>query len=265
MVARRVEEGFRISVGGWALDPAAEPLLRLASVVKVDFNFGTLDLVRAMARRDELHARGATLIAGRVNTRGELEECRRLGFDAFQGEFLAQPACIARRRTPTFRMAALAEAVNANGEGAFEQLERLICRDVGLAHRFLRLADSAFYARRARVRSVRDALARLGAEAVRRWSLMLALAGLTDTSSETARVLLGVGLHRARVCQLLARQELADDPDRAFTVGLLSILPGLVDRPIDELVAELPVDERLAAALIDHLGAEGRLLAAMIA
>jgi len=258
-------EGFGVAVGGWALDPAAEALLELATTIKVDFDFGTLDLVRAVARRDELHARGATLIASRVQTRGELEECRRLGFDAFQGEFLAQPASIAGKRTPTVRMAALAEALNATGQTAFEQLERLICRDVGLAHRFLRLADSALYARRARVRSIRDALARLGADAVRRWALMLTLVGVTDTSSQAARVLLGVGLHRARVCELLARQELNADPDRAFTAGLLSVLPGLVDRPMDELVAELPVDDRLASALIDHLGAEGRLLAAMIA
>ena len=264
-IGHRVDEGFGISVGGWALDPAAEALLRLATVVKVDFDFGTLDLVRAVARRDELHARGAALFAGRVQTRGELEECRRLGFDAFQGEFVAQPARIGGRQTPTVRMVAVAQALNATGEGAFEQLERLIGRDVGLAHRFLRLADSAFYARGARVRSIRDALSRLGADAVRRWALMLTLAGVTDTSSETARVLLGVGLHRARTCELLAGHEVHADPDAAFTVGLLSVLPGLVDRPMDELVAELPVDERLAAALVDHLGAEGRLLAAMIA
>jgi c-di-GMP phosphodiesterase len=258
-------EGFSVGVGGWALGPGGEALLQLAATIKVDFDFGALDLVRAVARRDELHARGATLIAGRVQTRGELEECRRLGFDAFQGEFMAQPALVARRRTPTFRMAAVAEALNATGDGAFEQLERAISADVGLAHRFLRLADSAVYARRARARSVRDALARLGAQAVRRWALMLALAGLTDTSSQTARVLLSIALHRARVCELLARQELAEDPDRAFTAGLLSVLPALVDRPIDELVAELSVDDRLAGALLDHLGAEGRLLAAMIA
>ncbi len=259
------DEGFGVGVGGWALDPAAEPLLQLATTIKLDFDFGTLDLVRAVARRDELHARGATLIAGRVQTRGELAECRRLGFDAFQGAFLAQPASVAGRRTPTVRMAALAEALKATGQSAFERLEQLICRDVGLAHRFLRLADSAFYASRSGVRSIRDALARLGADAVRRWIMVLALAGLTDTSSQTARALLGIGLHRARVCELLARQELAADPDAAFTAGLLSVLPGLVDRPIDELVDELPIDARLTGALMDHVGAEGRMLAAMIA
>lgn len=265
VVGRLVEEGFGVGVGGWALGPDAEPLMRLATAVKVDFDFGTRDLTQLVAQRDALHAHGATLIAAHVQTRGEYEEARRLGFDAFQGAYLARPAEVAGRRAPTRRMAALAAVVTATGPGAFEDLERLIVQDVGLAHRFLHLAGSAFYASRARVRSVRDALARLGADAVRRWALMLVLAGLTDSPSDTARHLLGVGLHRARICELLAGQDPDACPDRAFSAGLLSILPGLVDQTMQEVVAELPLEERLASALTQHEGGEGRMLAAVIA
>jgi EAL and modified HD-GYP domain-containing signal transduction protein len=162
-------------------------------------------------------------------------------------------------------MGMLAAVVTATGPGAFEDLERLIVQDAGLAHRFLQLAGTAFYASRARVRSVRDALARLGAEAVRRWALMLVLAGLTDSSSDAHRHLLGVGLHRARICELLATQDANACPDRAFSAGLLSILPALVNHTMDQLVAELPLDGRLARALTQHEGREGRMLAAAIA
>src|SRR5579875_2826524 len=93
-----VGAGFEIGVGAWAIDGGAEPLLRLASVVKLDFRFGTRELALLMTRRDELHARGATLIAGQVQTWGEYERCLGLGFDAFQGEYLAHPAPIDRRR-----------------------------------------------------------------------------------------------------------------------------------------------------------------------
>jgi c-di-GMP phosphodiesterase len=265
IAGRLVEQGFGVGVGGWGLEPDAEPLLRLATAVKVDFDFGTRELTQLVAQRDALHTQRATLIAAHVQTRGEHEEARRLGFDAFQGAYLAQPADVAGRRTPTHRMAALAAVLTATGPGAFEDLERLIAQDAGLAHRFLHLAGSAFYARRARVRSIRDALARLGAEAVRRWALMLVLAGLADSSSDAARHLLGVGLHRARICELLIGQDPDGSPDRAFSAGLLSILPGLVDKPIHELVAELPLDERLADALTQHTGPEGAVLAAAIA
>jgi EAL and modified HD-GYP domain-containing signal transduction protein len=264
-VHRVVEGGFGVGVGGWALEPGAETLLALTTTVKVDFDFGTLDLNRLLARRDELRARAVTLIADHVGTHGEYEECRRLGFDAFQGEFLAQPTGLAARRTPTARMASLAGVLRATGPRAFEELEQIISQDAGLAHRFLRLADCALYARRARARSVRDALARLGALAVRRWALMLLLARLSDTSSSTARHLLGLGLHRARTCELLARQDARAYADVAFTAGLLSVLPALIDQPMNELLANLPIDDRLVGALVHHAGPEGRLLAATIA
>jgi EAL and modified HD-GYP domain-containing signal transduction protein len=260
-----VQQGFGVGLGGWALAPGAEPLVRLATAVKVDFDFGTRHLTQLVAQRDALHAQGATLIAAHVQTRGEHEEARRLGFDAFQGAYLGQPAAVTARLTPTQRMDALAAVLTATGPGAFEDLERLIVQDAGLAHRFLHLAGSAFYASRARVRSVHDALARLGADAVRRWVLMLVLAGLADSSSETDRHLLGVGLHRGRICELLAGQDPEASADRAFSAGLLSVLPGLVDQPMPELVAELPIDETLARALTHHEGREGRMLAAAIA
>ncbi len=259
-----VRDGFGLAVGGWALAPDFEPLLDLARVIKVDFDFGTLDLARLVTRRAELQARGMTLIATGLQTRGEYDECLRLGFDGFQGGYLAQPSGLPGRRTPTFRLDALAALLGATGPGAFEDIERLICQDAGLAHRFLRLADSAFYTARAPVRSVRDALLRLGAAPVRRWVLLLILAGLTDSRSGAARHLLGVGLHRARLCELLARQAAAC-PERAFTIGLLSILPALLDQPIEELLAELPLDEQVSAALIDHRAPEGALLVAAIA
>ena len=260
LVEGLVEHGFGVGLGGWALVPGAEPLVRLATAVKVDFDFGTRHLTQLVAQRDALHAQGATLIASHVQTRGEHEEARRLGFDAFQGD-LAQPADIAGRRTPTQGMAALTAVLTATGRGAFEDLERLIMQDAGLAHRFLHLAGSAFYARRARVRSVRDALARLGADAVRRWALMLVLAGLADSSSDVTRHLLGVGLHRGRICELLAGHDSEASSDRAFSAGLLSVLPGLVDQPMEALVAELPLDEMLSRALTHHQGREGRTIA----
>ncbi|HEY5431043.1 MAG TPA: HDOD domain-containing protein [Solirubrobacteraceae bacterium] len=257
-------DGFDLGVGGWALAPEFAPLLELARVIKVKFDFGTLDLARLAPRRAELQARGVTLIATGLETRGEYEECHRLGFDGFQGGYLAEPSGVPGRRTPTFRLAALAALLDATGPGAFEDIERLICQDAGLAHRFLRLADSAFYTARDRVRSVREALLRLGAGPVRRWALLLLLAGLTDSSSPTDRHLLGVGLHRARLCELLVREDTAACPDRAFTAGLLSILPALLHQPLEPLLDELPVDERLSAALIGHHGPEGVLLAAAL-
>jgi EAL and modified HD-GYP domain-containing signal transduction protein len=52
-------------------------------------------------------------------------------------------------------------------------------------------------------------------------------------------------------------------PDRAFTVGLFSLLGALVRRPLPDVLAQLPFDERTTAALLHRDEPEGRLLRAI--
>ena len=84
-VGRLVEQGFGVGVGGWGLEPDAEPLLGLATAVKVDFDFGTRELTQLVAQRDALHARRATLIAAHVQTRGEHTRPGGWGSTPFRG------------------------------------------------------------------------------------------------------------------------------------------------------------------------------------
>jgi EAL and modified HD-GYP domain-containing signal transduction protein len=198
------------------------------------------------------------LLAEKVETRSEYEHCRALGFDAFQGFFFAQPVLVEGGTVPTHRLTSLAELAQA-GDADFEELERLITQDAGLAYKLVRLANSAYVGSRKAVASVREALTLMGTINVRHWSVMLALAGFTDRPQH----LLATGLLRARQCELLARRPV--DPAVAFTVGLFSILPALVGTTMESLVEELPFDERLSGALLAQDGEEGALLAGVLA
>ncbi len=77
--------------------------------------------------------------------------------------------------------------------------------------------------------------------------------------------LLALGLQRARTCELLAGHLRSASPNRCFTVGLLSVLDALVNQPLLELLAYLPLDERINRALLHGEGAEGRLISAVTA
>ena len=69
---------------------------------------------------------------------------------------------------------------------------------------------------------------------------------------------------RARMSELLA-PSMSASRDRAFTTGLFSLLDAMTGRPMAELVTELPFDDRLAEALLDHTGPEGKVLLATLA
>jgi EAL and modified HD-GYP domain-containing signal transduction protein len=253
------DAGFRIALDGFRYAPGLEPLLELASVVKLDI----LALSGSALHKQvtALRGRGLTLIALKVESREEYEACRAMGFDGFQGYFFAEPAVVSGQTAPTHRLGALTELVAPGRKASFEEIERVISQDVGLSHKLVRLASSASIGARQPVSSVRKALILLGTVAVRRWAMLLALSGLTDRPQH----LLSVGLVRARLCELLAGAHPLAAPDRAFTVGLFSVVDALLGKPMQALLDELPFDGRITHALLDHDGPEGRLLAAVLA
>jgi len=253
------DAGFKIALDGFRLSPGLEPLLALANVVKLDIR--ALSGATLVKQVNELRGRGLTLIALKVESREEYEACRAMGFDGFQGYFFAEPAVVSGPTAPTHRLGALTQLIAPDRQASFEEIERVISQDAGLAHKLVRLASSAFVGTRTQVASVRQALILLGTVAVRRWAMLLALSGLTDRPQH----LLTVGLVRARLCELLAAAHPVAAPERAFTVGLFSVVDALLGKPMQALLDELPFDSRITHALLDHDGPEGRLLAAALA
>jgi EAL and modified HD-GYP domain-containing signal transduction protein len=256
-VHQLAERGACIVLDGVAFDPAIEPLLDLAWGVKLDLAVhgpeGLREQVAALRGRD------LVLIATSVATPDDLALCRRLGFAAFQGAFVAEPEIVPGRAVPTRRLDELSALADLQGSVTFEDVERTIVRDVGLSHKLLRFANSALFARSQRVGSVREAMMLLGARGVRRWATVLVLAGMPDQP----HVLLVTSLVRARTCELLS-----DDParrDRAFTVGMFSVINRLLGLPMREALDALPLSDDVVAALLRGEGGEGRSLRTVLA
>ncbi|MBV8218324.1 MAG: HDOD domain-containing protein [Solirubrobacterales bacterium] len=253
--------GFQIAIVGVIQAGAGEALWKLASAVKLDARAvaGGGDEVNDLLARLRRH--GLRLIAERVETPEQYEATRALEFDAYQGQYFAAPGSIREVVAPTHRLGALMSLTHATTGASLEDLERHICEDPGLSYRFVRLANSAFYAGRTPVGSIRQALMRLGSAAVSRWIMLFALSKMTDRPQH----LLNTAVHRARLCELLAHEYPDTVPERAFSAGLFSVLDALLGRPMRELITDLNLDDRLAGAITDHRGPEGRLLATVMA
>lgn len=256
-VARLAARGACIAVDGYVHRPGLEPLLDAAWGVKLDLAALGADGLRAQV--EALRGRDLVLIATSVDTNADFSMCRELGFAAFQGTFVAEPEVVPGRAVPTQSLAALGTLADVSSSIEFEDLERAIVRDIGLSHKLLRYANSAVFARRQRVGSVREAMMLLGARPVRRWATVLAIAGMPDQP----HALLVTALVRARMCELLS-----DDPartDRAFTVGMFSVINRLLGLPMREALDMLPLDDDVVGALLRGEGAEGRSLRTVLA
>jgi c-di-GMP-related signal transduction protein len=75
----------------------------------------------------------------------------------------------------------LAALAATDVDTSLETLEGIVRRDAGLSHKLLRYANSAHVSPLRPIASLRHALTMIGAVAIRRWGLLLALSGLRAT------------------------------------------------------------------------------------
>ena len=201
------------------------------------------------------------LIAEKIETRAEMRFCKELGFEGFQGYFLSRPEIIPGTRstvdlsTLTLLIESCRDPLTGN-----PAIARQVGQNATLSYRLLQAAKSCFDEGQAPITSVDEAVDFLGAGFVSRLASLFLGAGATQQPSYR---LLGA-LQRARMCELLAASTPPEFAGQSYLVGLLSALDLLLDKPIDAIIAPLPLAEELKAAITRHAGPLGRLLEAVI-
>jgi EAL and modified HD-GYP domain-containing signal transduction protein len=258
-VARLRAEGYRIALDDFVFRPELAPMLELADIVKLDaLALGTAGLEAQVAL---LWPYRVELVAEKVETHDVLGACRELGFTRFQGYFLSKPRVLSTERVSAetaLRMQLIAQLNDRDAD--FDRLSEVIASDVALTYRMLRYINSAYIGLRRPVGSIREALIELGSQRVRSWATLL----LISEAATGRRDLAAIALHRADMCEALAAVT-GDDRQTGFTVGLLSVVDALLDCALDEALADLPIDEEVAAALLRGEGNLGDLLGRVIA
>jgi c-di-GMP phosphodiesterase len=248
------ERGFRFALDDFVWSEQAAPLIELCDYVKLDVLTYSADELSSVVRR--LRPTTVQLLAEKVETIEQFDTCRALSFGYFQGYLLSRPTVLSRRSLDSTRLACLRLlAVLAKEDYDIGDAEAAIRSDPGLTLRILRTVNSAASGLRRKVSSVREAVLLLGPRTLIGWVLLISMTGLDAGSA----VNVDVALTRARMCELLAPRA-AVSPDAAFTVGLVASLDLLLGLPLAEAVADLPLDNEVSAAVLDHAGGLGAVL-----
>lgn len=256
-VRRLAGLGYSIALDDFLYRPELEPLVELADVVKIDLL--ALDDAALREHVAQLRRHPLRLLAEKVENAEQHALCMELGFDYFQGYYYARPNVVKGRRMPANQLALLQLlAALRDPDVSDTELENLIGQDVSLAWRLLRYINSARFGLSREIDSIRQAIALLGRQNVIRIASLLLMAKIGDKPPE----LMMTALIRAH----MARRLCGDcDPDTCYTAGLFSVLDALLDRPMAELLEELPLSEDLSRALRDRTGPVGDVLATVIA
>lgn len=254
-LAEHTDAGFPLALDDYIGLPQQQELLPYVQTVKVDLP--GLSYAQLADILEPLRTSGHQVVAEKVETPEQLENCKRLGFDLFQGYLLSRPVVhnqgvLAPSRAMCLR---LLSTLADSGAETYD-IRRQVESDPALSLRLLRAASlgAAGGVRRA-MKSVTEAIVLLG---VRRLSALVILTLLADDGSIPSERLL-IAMTRARTCELLARSG-GMDTERLHTIGLLSAMDLLLGMPLTDVLASTDLDDDVRNALLHRTGPHGQLL-----
>lgn len=259
-ISRLKEVGFAIALDDYVESDHRQQLLQLADIIKVELP----GYDQTQLRKDvhNLKKFPVKLLAEKVETIDEFELCKSLGFDYFQGYFLSRPQVIEGKTIANNQLAIAQLLVKLRDPSVtFDEVVDLIKQDVSLSVKLLRYVNSLAHGVRRQIDSVRQAAIRLGLQKICQIVTLIALSGIADKPLP----LIETALIRARMCEIMGGALRPGTEEICFTVGLFSSLDSFLDRPLKEILSELPITLEIREALLSHEGPMGRVLSSVLA
>lgn len=247
--------GYRIALDDFLLTDHSKQLLPFADLIKIDvLNLSEAELRSHMA---ELKKENVKFIAEKIESHDMFKLCTELGFDYFQGYFLAKPQLVegAKAKQGTQSILQLLSKITANSSD-FKSIAHVLANDPALSFRLLKMVNSPAFGSGRQVESLSQAIALVGLDRIRNWATFLLMASNSHKPAELCKI----SSTRAKFCEQLAQSSKACEPCQAFTVGLISTLDAHMDMPMEKILSQLNLTEDINNALADKDQGPLRLL-----
>ncbi len=239
--------GYKLALDDYDYDAKWDPFLPFVHYIKVDVQACDPKLIEV--NQDRLKSLSAKLIAEKVETKQEFEHYAALGFDYFQGYFLARPEIVKNKQLGASKLSLLElVAVSSAVDFDFDRVNDVLQRDVGLSFMLLRFINNPLFNKRNKITSLRHALTYMGEIEVKKFIALLALANLSEGKPIE---LMHMSLVRAKFCELMSLfLKEKENPPTGFLTGLFSLLDSILDQSMETLVRKLPLADNVNHALV---------------
>lgn len=260
-VSALAQEGFRFALDDVVTDnDDVRQLLPYVDILKFDLRDMPLSALLKLSA--QFRAAGKQLLAEKVEDKEQFETCLDLGFDYFQGYYFAKPVILSGKKLSPSQLAIMQLMSMINSDADSGDIERAIKRDVSLCFNLLRLVNTPAIGARRRIDSIGQALLVLGRSQLQRW-LQIMLYAEPTKKGRSMTPLLTLAATRGKLLELIAEQTAPGNravADTAFTVGIMSLMDTLFGIPMDEIVDQVAVSDKVSLALLYRGGTYGEML-----
>lgn len=202
------------------------------------------------------------LLAEKIDSPAQRDFCQALGFDLFQGYHFAKPTILSGRPVKPSSMQLLKLLSQVSADADTSALENTLKQAPDLMVQLLKLVNTASYGLSRKISSVGTAITLLGRAQLHRWVQVMVFAQQSDGKS-VADPLVQTASVRGRFMENLANMVARGDSaiaERAFMVGMLSLMDALFNQPLESILQPLNLEESVMDALLHRRGLLGDLL-----
>ncbi len=255
------EKGFSLALDDVVeLKDEIKPLLGVVEVVKLDLM--QIGPARLSGLVSELKQYPVKLLAEKVEDREQARRCLEMGFDMFQGYYFARPEILSGKRTNPSRLVLLRILTLMLSGADNSEIEEAFKEHAELAYNLMRMVNSVGTGLGTKISSVKHGLVVMGRLPLQRWVQLLLYA--SNKVQGKVSPLMQLAATRGKFMELVAQQECPHDidyADRAFMVGMMSLLDTLIGESLAEIVSRISLHEEVENALLKRSGDMGELLA----
>ena len=253
--------GFALALDDHEFDAANTEIYYVVDIIKIDILLTGMEALPDVVK--QLRKYPVKLLAEKVETIEQFQICFDLGFDLFQGYFFARPVVLNRRKIDVSGLALLKLLQQLTMGASIEMIEMTFKENPGLSYNLLKLVNSVALGVREKIKTLRHAILLLGMNHLRRWTQLSLFSG--HDARGVNHPLLEMAAVRGRLMetmqkQLAGRAASDEQAEAAFMVGILSLLDVLFETPMEEIIANLNLNEDVSSALLMREGQLGKML-----
>ena len=248
-------KGYLIAVDDFIGDEENyKDILNIIDIVKVDLmGIDNLDEIT-----EKLKKYNVDLLAEKVETKEEFEECKRLGYKYFQGYFFAKPIIIEGKKIESsyHSLIKLLELLEKNAEIA--EIVDVFKTESGLSYQILYVLNNTVSSLRKEVTSIRQAISLLGVTNIKKWvMLLLYMQEGEEGDSCKCNPICSMALSRAKIMENLEENRKGSNKksiEEAFITGLLSLLDALLCIKKEDIFKEIKVSDNVKNSILTETG-----------
>jgi EAL and modified HD-GYP domain-containing signal transduction protein len=210
---------------------------------------------------------GKHCIAYGVDTEELYQKAISFGVTELEGEAVAEKMA-SKAHDTTYLQSTFFQLLIAvtKEEPDMDEIERIISTDATLTYALLRLANTVNFATRNRTTTVHQAIMNIGITQLQQWIYLLCASNSDGEVDPFFEEFLKISFMRANFCSSLLgyTKAVPISKNDAYIMGMFSTLDYLIDAPLEETLAEVPISDDIKDALLNWSGPAGALYALVL-